>query len=236
MPVKENARARAALAVDVAQAPALEILHALNAFGVARRDDQALLTDGQIEQDDSAFGIIFVQKGEIEVAGVFFQQMHARHMADILFQGRDAAHAAHVRGNQAEGVRQAHEFIGQEVQHVVVAAHADQIVIEPGGRHGKPRRTKLPSAAPSASAGMRMTAWARVTVLMLPAPRLSGMPTAFSPTRPTARCTNSSRPRREGRLRVSSTSISGRAGMDRWASRQMAGVIKFLKADQLLTG
>ena len=95
------------------------------------------MSDGEVDDRYVHIGQEFLDEREVEVVGSGIEKMHPGEVAGAVFQGRNAAHAADVRGGEPEGLGQAHEFVGEQIKGVVVAAHTDKDAVEFRFRNGQ---------------------------------------------------------------------------------------------------
>ncbi len=146
--VEQNARARAALAVDHDHIVPHQVFDPVNALGIAGRHDQALVAHHQMHQAHRQIRHQVANVGDIVGTGGLVQQMGAGQMAHPTLDGHQAAHAAHMarRKRQVRGLGP--QLVGQQIQGIVVAADHNQRALDGGQRPQQLRRHRLTFGQP----------------------------------------------------------------------------------------
>ncbi len=92
--VEQQARARAALTIDKSNAAPGQVAHTAQVFGIAARNNQTVLAEGEIDEDDVLFRQEMLDEGRVVFAGLHIQQVNAGDICRVLRKREQSANAA----------------------------------------------------------------------------------------------------------------------------------------------
>src|SRR5450756_1714089 len=101
--MEQQARARAALTIDETNAAPGQVAHAAQIFGIATRNNQTVLAEGEINEDDVIFRQEMLDERRVVLPGGCVEQMNSRDVRLMLCEREQSADAADgVRGRMRE--------------------------------------------------------------------------------------------------------------------------------------